>query len=349
MVRSLTLLSALALVGCEEKKSKMTLGNEGAAGDCALAFDGLADTEWLFLRANPDRTDTPDIKTRLKFKKAGDKLQAVYNVGSVADFYTYDCAVNGEELVCKESPKVRDWCQALLAGNATCDAAALRAIEPSLTDDEVAAGIKAAEENVAKYKDKPEWKQFLLNNNNLGNKLRGLLYAKVDKKRCRLMVTDMYMTIYNGKKVEDSNPAGTNAFVKNDQGDLLWESCTSRDDVKALPGDLPADLATVATQKTWGVGDTANFYYTAADVQAPVEGCSFSFDVWADGKPLQKGLTPAPDANGRPTFKYTTALTAPSPTGEGNVYTFVVTPTCTTPPAGFKAEKRVACAAVLVQ
>ena len=53
------------------------------------------------------------------------------------------------------------------------------------------------------------------------------------------------MTVYNGKKVEDSNPVGTNAFVKNELGDLLWEHCENRNDFLPLSkGTFPEDPET---------------------------------------------------------------------------------------------------------
>ena len=195
---------ALGLTACEEKSSKMTLGAAPPAA-CELTVDTLADTEWLFLKANPDKTEVPEHKTRMRFFDEGGKLKVKYNVGSVADMYTYECEKVGEEQICKEEPKVKDWCQALLTGGAECDAAALRKIEPNLTDDEIKKGIEEAQANVAKYKDTPQWKAFQLNNNNLGNKLRGLLYVKVDQNNCRIRVTDNFMTIYNGKRVEKDN------------------------------------------------------------------------------------------------------------------------------------------------
>ena len=53
----------------------------------------------------------------------------------------------------------------------------------------------------------------------LGNKLQGILYVKVDESACRLKVTDNYMTMFNGERKEDSNPNGTNPFVKNTLGE----------------------------------------------------------------------------------------------------------------------------------
>lgn len=343
---------ALSLAACEEKSGKMTLGDEGAA-ECSLTADTLAGTEWVFLKANPDKSETPDHSTRLKFLDEGGKLKAKYNVGSVADMYDYSCEKKGDEQICKEKPKPRDWCQALLAGEAECNAEALRKIEPSLTDDEIKTAIEEAQANVKKYKDTPQWKSFQLNNNNLGNKLRGLLYVKVDEKRCRLRVTDNYMTIYNGKRMEDSNPAGTNPFVKNEMGELLWEHCTNQTDLIAKKSDaLPED---VKTEIKHGAGEAVHYWYVGGDVLAPVEGCEFSYDVWHNGKPVVKGQKPELDESGKePILKWHYAHTwdAPSATGAGDVASWVITKKCDSDEKlkeGWTDNKRVACNAVLIQ
>ncbi len=357
-MRNALMLSSLVLglVACEEKSTKMTLGADQGGSTCALTADTLAGTEWLFLKANPDKTEVPEHSTRLKFYDEGGKLKARYNVGSVADMYTYNCEKKGVEQICKEEPKTKDWCQALLAGGAECTAESLRAIDANLTDDEIKKAIEEATANVAKYKDKPEWKSFMLNNNNLGNKLQGLLYVKVDEKTCRIRVTDNYMTIYNGKRVEDSNPAGTNPFVKNEMGELLWEHCTNPVDLVALTSaDWPEKPEEVTTVIKHAAGSTVHYWNLAKDTLAPVEGCSYSYDVWQDGKPVKKGLSPGLDATGatpRLKWLYSHTWNEPSPTLQGSVTTFVITATCDDPKKlgeGWKDGKRVACNAVLIQ
>ena len=49
------------VIGCggdDSSKKKVTLGQK--AGECDVTMDTLDGTEWVYLRANPDRTDTPD-------------------------------------------------------------------------------------------------------------------------------------------------------------------------------------------------------------------------------------------------------------------------------------------------
>lgn len=346
----LGLVAALSLAGCEDKKGGLTVGDAGADG-CELTVEGLTDSEWIIEKINPDKTTTPDHSARIKFITEDGKLKAKYNVQSVADMYTYRCEkVKDDKVTCREKPRVKDFCQALEAGGSKCDTATIKGLLPDATDKELEEGIKQGMEVVTKYKDKPEWKQFVAQNNNLGNKLRGILYVKLDSKRCQLRVTDNYMTVYNGKKIEDSNPVGTNPFVKNTMGDLLWEHCENRNDLLPMSkGEFPADPAQARPEPQQESGKPVHFWYLAADALAAAEGCTYKYDIWLDGKPLAKDQTPkqADDGNGgkRLEWHYTHTFSAPSPDARGNVVTSVVNTSC----QGKETVKKVACAAVLVK
>jgi len=336
-------------VACEEKKAGPSLNDPGHSG-CELKLETLPGTEWVILKINPDKSEMADHGARLKFVTEDGKLKAKYNVQSVADMYTYRCEGKDDRVTCREKPRVKDFCQALVAGGKECSAAELKKILADATDKEIEDGIKAGMEIVNKYKDKPEWKQFVAQNNNLGNKLRGVIYAKLDSKRCQLRVTDNYLSMYNGKKVEDSNPVGTNPFVKNEMGELLWEHCENRTDFIPLnEGKYPADPANVGPQPKQTAGKEIHFWYLAGDAQVPVEGCTHKYDVWADGKPLAKGLIPkeADDGKGgkRLEWHYAHTFAKPSPNALGNVVQAVITSNCKEK----KPVKKVACAAVLVQ
>lgn len=335
------------LAGCEEKSNKLTVGAKDGADGCELSVATLPDTEWVFLKANPDKSQVPDPTTRLKFLKDGAGVKAKYNVGSISDMYDYGCEEKGKEIICREEVKPKDYCQAFIAAGKECTPELLKGFAPDMTDEQVAKGIKEGNEIAAKYKDKPEWKSFVANNNNLGNKLRGIIYVKLDSKKCRLVVQDNYMTIYNGKKVEDSNPAGTNPFVKNDQGELLWEHCqTSRDLVATKAAELPEDLSTLGHEARHPVGTELHMWYMNEAAQKPTEGCTYSYDTWLNGKPLKKGLKPEVVGEEEKALKWHFAHTfdTPSASGAGDVVHAVVTTTC-----GAKVEKKVTCAAMLFQ
>ncbi len=348
-------IAAIALLftlsGCSgEKKEKKTLTLGSKTADCDLSYEGLDGTEWVYLRANPDRTDTPDpMQGRIKFGKEGGKTIMKYNAGSRSDIYDYECDAPTEtRMICREQSHAKDYCQALAVADKECTADSLRAIDPSLTDEEVAKGIEEGMANVTKFKGTDKWKNFVFNNNNLGNKLFGIAYVKVDKRKCGLRITDNYVTVYNGKKVEDSNPNGTNAFVKNAEGALLWDHCTESANLLALDSaEFPKDPKNARHMGKWSVGKDVNFWYLGADAMNAPEGCSFTFDTWVDAKPVSQGLTPS-DHNyrGKPVLAWHFAHKWDKAPAQPAIVTMVRNKSC----EGKKAEKdHVACAAVLIQ
>jgi hypothetical protein len=342
---SICFVSLLATTGCEEKKQGFTVGQKSEKGDCEASLDNLGGTEWVYLRANPDRTDSPDpVQGRIQFSKDGKELK--YNVSSRSDMYDFTCVAGEKEMTCREEAKVKDFCQALVAGGAECNAAALKAIDSTLTDAQVTEGITKAEEVIAKFTGTDKWENFKFNNNNLGNKLQGLLYIKIDKRRCALRITDNYLTVYDGKKVEDSNPNGTNVFVKN-EADLLWEHCTDAQDLIALEAaTFPKDPAKVAHLGRHKAGKDVNFWYLGADAMNAPEGCSYNYDLWLNAQSLSKGNKPTPSTYRRKPmleWHFTHKWDAATPTPP--IITMVRNKDC-----GGKSEvEEVSCVAVLIQ
>ncbi|RME20873.1 MAG: hypothetical protein D6798_19465 [Deltaproteobacteria bacterium] len=353
-MRTIPVILPVVLVlatACEEKKSGITVGS-GAVEGCDLAIDKLADTTWVMLRPLPDKSEIKDPRTRMRILKEDGQFKVKYNVGSLADVYTYGCEIQGEELICAEEAKLRDICQALLVGGAECTAETLQKYEKSATAEEVAKAIEEATANVEKYRNTDKWKQFELNNNNLGNKLQGRLYIKVDTRKCRLRVTDNYMTIYNGKEVEDSNPVGTNPFVKWDGGELLFEHCTDSGDIAPMrSAEYPADLNNVETIGREGVsyGEEVHFWYLGQDARDVVDGCKVTYDLWFDGQNPQKGLEPevVEVKGGKKEYRYHWSHTWTEPFPEGTLPAGVTVMhrrwTCEDPS---KSGEEVACAAV---
>jgi hypothetical protein len=289
----------IGLVACEEtSNNKLNVGGDDNAAACKVTNSTLAGTSWLYnkLAADGSGTREPDVQTRATFFEEGGVLKAKYTVGSYSDVYTYDCKLNEKlgEWQCFEPPKYKDWCQALITGGGTCDAAALTKLAGNFADAAaIDKAIPEATETVAKYKDGEQWEQFVFNNNNLGNKLQGRMYVKVDEKRCHLRVTDNYMTIYNAQMKEDSNPVGTDQFVQTEE-DFMWETCTDSADLIAMKSDkFPEKEEEVLPCLPnagcgFGAGEPVYYHYIGTDGREAKEGCTYSYDLYVDWKPVSK-------------------------------------------------------------
>jgi hypothetical protein len=303
-MKRLLLVSApalIALTACEEKTTSFGAG-DGTEAACPHTTETLAGTTWLYNKLSADGTGdrTPDNQTRLKFYDEGGKTKAKYTVGSFSDVYTYDCQMKGEELYCAEELKLVDYCKSMLVVDKDCtvDNAELMKMAPEATPEALAEAHKEAAEAVAKYKEGEHWKQFVFNNNNLGNKLRGKLYAKVKDKKCYVQVTDMYSTIYEGKFQEDSNPVGTDQFVETKE-DFMWEHCTDSGDMVATKAEtFPESEEQLNEQAcfpnsgcSYTSGETAYYHYIGQDGRVAKEGCTYSYDTYVDWKPVSKDVT----------------------------------------------------------
>ncbi len=294
-------LAALVLalsVACEEE-STTNLG--GLGGPCDLSLDNLAGTAWVMDRINPDRSTTPDHKTRVRFRQEGDSLKAEYNVSSIGDMYTYDCTRRKRDVYCLhdlDKDFVYRTCASMEVQGVECTTEAIKARSPGVADADLEAGVKEAKEDLAtKFKDKESdaYKQYEFAHSNLGNKLQFVMYAEVEKNTCEFMITDDYFVLYEGKWREDSNPVGRNAFEKSDE-DLWWEDCQDYTWLFARKeSDFPSTKAESISQCragpcAFGVGDAANFLYVGENAAAPEEGCTYSMDIGIDGKPVKAGV-----------------------------------------------------------
>jgi hypothetical protein len=122
--------------------------------------------------------------------------------------------------------------------------------------------------------------------------------AKSKDQRCQLSVTDMYMTIYEGSRVEDSNPVGTNPFIQSTV-DYDFEHCT---DPTALfdfnSATLPEDKTTIPPRRMYELNQTVYYHYIGQKETKATEGCTYSADTYAQWKPLSTGQEVAVSADG---------------------------------------------------
>ena len=210
---------------------------------CTLSLDGLGGTTWVMDDPQAEGGSKPNNQARMRFVNEDGALKLDYTVKDPVNSYSFDCAKKGEgdsaELECFEPPRLVDWCYALEAweeGACTPPALAEYGIPDSVSKGEVVKAIKEAKGQIKEWQKAGVWDRQKLMRNNLGNPLQGRVYVAVNSRTCTLKITDNYMTIYNGQQKEDSNPVGTNPFVKYEGGELLFESCG--------PGRIVADLET---------------------------------------------------------------------------------------------------------
>lgn len=287
----------IALTACEEKTT--SFGKVDATA-CAHTTETLAGTTWLYnkLAADGSGVRTPDEQTRLRFIEEGGQVKAQYTVGSFSDVYTYSCEMKGEELFCQEDLKLVDYCKSMYVADKECTPETLAKMAPDATPEAIAKAAEEAKKTVDEYREKETWPHFVFNNNNLGNKLRGKLYAKMKTKQCYLQVTDMYTTIYNGEFKEDSNPVGTDQFAET-KDEFMWEHCTDSGDMVATKVEkFPESEEELNEQAcypnagcTVAPGEAVYYHYIGQDGRVAKEGCTYSYDVYADWRPVSKDQT----------------------------------------------------------
>jgi hypothetical protein len=142
-------------------------------------------------------------------------------------------------------------------------------------------------------------------NKDLGWKLEGMVYVRLDEKRCRLKVSDMYVTYVEGKRIEDFNMGGQSAYLiseetrysmvtcpparkrekpeENRQGELIaWE--------KAEP-DPNRDESYPRGPKGTMVPDGKPVHWMWIDPEmnekTAEEGCTYNLDVYFDDLPVE--------------------------------------------------------------
>jgi hypothetical protein len=294
------LLLSLAACGGGEKVDALAV-EKGTA-----TLDTLAGSEWVYLDEKLERgevgsTKTLDPSARMKIYAEGDKIRALYNVKSLGDMYDYDCEKREKDLKCVQRLD-QDFVYNVYASMVTqgkdCDAATIKALSPETTDEVIAAGIKQAQEDLAKLqKNEKQFSTFKREHNYLGNKLQFLFYVSVNDNG-KVKVEDMYKTFYQGRWQEDFNPVSRNEFVKAPNG-LFWGDCEDYDLYSRAEAGFPASLRKSPSncrydaRCNFGIGDTVHygFYTQNGKGLESKEGCAYTMDVAYDGKILAEGQT----------------------------------------------------------
>jgi len=267
---------------------------------CELSLDNLSGKAFVMLESVDRNNDRPNPMARMKFYAEEGELKAKYTVMSVSSSYDYECEDTGKEVLCAEPARFQDVCQALEVheqGSCTKVSVGAATNNKKPTDEVLEKAIKDAQETVAKFRDGDSWEHFQLNNNNVGNKLQGFFYAKVEPRQCQLMIDDMYMTVYNGKRVEDYNPVGKNAFVTTDE-EYLFETCDDANNTLDWSTPDKPKVSEITPERIHEAEKPVYYHYYGEKAAKAEADCTYSVDIWANWQSASTGNVIEPDAKG---------------------------------------------------
>ncbi len=285
-------LAPILGVACGDGGGGIVIGE--AVENCAFTEDinTLDGTVWVMDESTPEgNRDNP--AARFKFFKEDGKQKVKYTVKSATGVYTYDCRpTRGDtEWECMEKPRVKDWCQTMeVYEPESCRLSRMKEMgaEGWLDDAEISKQIDEAKKTVAGKRGTDDWNTFRNMNHNMGNKLRGMLFVKPNVKKCNARVDDMYMTIYQGQKLEDSNPVGTNAFNLS-KDEFLWEHCDSGTTLAdAQTAEKPPVEEMAPGKFQHETGKEIYYHYYGDKALEPEDGCTYSYDAYAQWRPVGK-------------------------------------------------------------
>lgn len=266
---------------------------------CPLTLDTLPGTSFVMVEATP-AGDTLNARARLRFDKGEDGLTARYTVKSLVNTYEYACKEGRPgELKCATEPQFGRICRSLeVVKEGSCSVTSIRGLGFDGDDATIEAAVKEAKEEVEKIRKDPAFAQYKLMYNNAANTVQGVLYAKIDAKKCRLKVDDMSILVFEGKTREDFNPVGTNPFAQTDK-DYVFEDCP-REAVYADhdAAELPADLSVLQPLQPREVGKDVHYFYVGTEVAKAEEGCTYNADVYANYLSVAKDVAITPAADG---------------------------------------------------
>ena len=275
--KSMLILAATAivalgavLVGCE---SRTTLGIEPVAA-CDLDLENL-NGMFVAQKASPEKGEFLDKDFRINFYEEGGKKAAMSTGGRIFPQLPLTQKFSYEFREVKET--------------ASGD-------REAYYFSDLASLYEFNDEELAKKKKE---------NKNLGWKLEGMLYIRLDEKRCRLKISDMYATYVEGKRIEDFNMGGQSSYVRseedrysmvdcpqnynrdkpemNRQGELIPWEMAEPDPNRDQPYPYSAQGARVPA------GKPINWMYidVALNAKGAPEGCTYYLDAFFDDLPIE--------------------------------------------------------------
>lgn len=254
------LLPALMLTGCEEKGSGIVLNQQDTAA-CDIDLDNLQG-DFFMLKAEPGR-EYNDHNFRIRFSGEGDDRQAVSTGGPLAP----------------GNPATNKYTYNYLRETTYPNGSRELLYEYDVFDGEAPEKIE----------------ELRKNNTNPALKFLGRLYVRFDERRCRLRITDNYVTFLEGEESEDSNMGGTSPYTaaSEEESDYSFQHCK-------WPNLAPYAVAEPGRRdeikSDWQAGEEVHFIFEPPTelpegVQGPSaleaeEGCTYSYSMYYQNRPV---------------------------------------------------------------
>jgi hypothetical protein len=305
-------LTALIL-GCETAPPPPA---EPEAPACDLSLDALAGKSFVQHQKQADGSIKEDLWARAHFYDEGGKLKLKYNTRSMVNMYTYSCAKDGKEQLCKVDQVDADqFCKTLVANVGMCTAEAVAEYAGVSLDD--ARKAKAGVDALVKKLTPDQMERFKVQFSNPNNQLRGVFHARIDTEACKLAISDTYETMTFGQFREVGNVVGQAKFGATDK-DLVFEDCTDQHSLIAAE-DPAKDYQPGESKLEWAKAAAIPFKVAGKSGTKAEADCAYSMDTWALFEPLGKAVAVTPDAKGKLVWSFQHAFDQP---GRGVVHMY---------------------------
>lgn len=261
---------------------------------CDVSIDTLEGKSFVWLETQLNGAVAPNPRARMKFEKEGDTLKMKYTMMSIVEVYDYECQkLKEDEYLCTTPVRLKELCLAMeLDKEGSCSLESIQGVKGVYSEAaDIEKAIKETKKVYAEAKAGPNFETFKNTNYGIANQLQALMYVRVDERRCRLKVDDMYMTFYQGKRREDHNMVGQASFMKSPT-EYGYVSC-ARENQKLLADSKsevrPESKAEFTEGNIHALGEPVHYFYVDKDDSTKAgEGCTYTADLYAGYQPVAK-------------------------------------------------------------
>jgi hypothetical protein len=257
---------------------------------CDVSLGRLAGKTFVWIEDAPGKKG-PNPMARMLFVDEGGTLHAKYTAKSGTRVYDYTCTPKDgtqPSLECEAKPDLKRACMAFeVLGEGQCTPEALEGVGLKGEPAEVAKVVEDVRKLVGEARKNEQWETFAMVANNIGNKLQGKLTIRADEASCRLKVDDRYVAVYNGQRSLEDNPVGHADFEPTAET-FLFEDCKPETTLVDLDVDtMPEDVSTISPVREHPTGQPVHYHILSPklDDDKAEEGCTYSVDTWANGRP----------------------------------------------------------------